>query len=85
VVEYRIQVTNTSSWLIPIVGWTYAGPPAPPTLPPLFGPVGGGLPPGPTISFDLDATVPLSAPPITVPICLNAEGAVDCYNITINP
>ena len=84
-VRYRIQVTNTSTWFIPIVGWTYVGPPAPPTYPPLFGPAGGTLPGGLTYTRDLSAQIPASAPPITVPICMNAEGAVDCYNITINP
>jgi hypothetical protein len=83
---YSISVTNTATWAIPIVGWTFVGPPAPPRLPPLFGPVGINFPGGFTYNGDLSYTIPMGAPPgWTFPICINVEGAVDCDNITINP
>jgi hypothetical protein len=84
-IEYQIQVSNTATWGIPIVGWVEAGSPVPPRFSLLFGPVGGTLPGGATFTLDRDVDLPGATPPWTFPICLIAEGAVDCYDVTVNP
>ncbi len=82
VVQYRCTVTNTSGSPATLTGEVYADVGAGITL---QGPITLTVPGGRTLQRDFSSRIPNSAPPMDVDICIDANGAVDCYTITINP